>query len=194
MAIAQQFSGVGGTAANPFTITPASQGGTGVFGQVPGVIGLPPVEQQLQSVLPGLQGSNAEVGQDILSNLQGNLSPGTQNALQNSAADTGVSTGMPGSNLDWNSLYGNIAGASTSQQQTGLQEYDSTIPTVSGTQTVAPDLETQVAYQNAVDAASPNPVDSGVADIGLTIGNQLLGGSGYSTTGGAASGGGGGCY
>jgi hypothetical protein len=105
---------------------------------------------------------NSAASSDILSNLNGTLSPGTQNALQNASATYGVTSGMPGSDLTWNSLYGNIANASTTQQQTGLSEYNSTIPTVSGTQTVSPDLQTQIAEQNAVDNASPNPTEAGV--------------------------------
>lgn len=176
--------------ANPFTITPPSQGGTGVFGQVPGIVGLPPVESQLASVFPGLQGANALASNDILSNLSGTLSPGTQGALQNASADYGVTSGMPGSGLDWNSLYGNIANASQQQQQTGLSEYNQTVPTISGTQTISPDLQTQIAFQNAVDIASPNPVDAGIANIATNIGSQLLGGGGYTTTSGDATSGG----
>lgn len=178
---------------NPFRVDPGFQGGTGVFGQVPGNLGLPPVAADLGAQLPGLEGMNDAASNDILANLSGNLSPGTQNALQNASAEYGVSSGMPGSGLNWNSLYGNLANASTQQQQTGLQEYNSTLPTVSGTQTVSPDLQTQIAFQNAVDAASPNPVDSGVADIAATIGSQLLGGGAYNVNTGSQSGSGGGC-
>jgi hypothetical protein len=149
-------------ATTPFQLYPASQAGAGAFGEVPGDVGVPQVASDLQAQMPGVPAMNSAASSDILSNLNGTLSPGTQNALQNASATYGVTSGMPGSDLTWNSLYGNIANASTTQQQTGLSEYNSTIPTVSGTQTVSPDLQTQIAEQNAVDNASPNPTEAGV--------------------------------
>jgi hypothetical protein len=148
-------------ATTPFQLYPASQAGAGAFGEVPGDVGVPQVASDLQAQMPGVPAMNSAASSDILSNLNGTLSPGTQNALQNASATYGVTSGMPGSDLTWNSLYGNIANASTTQQQTGLSEYNSTIPTVSGTQTVSPDLQTQIAEQNAVDNASPNPTEAG---------------------------------
>ena len=150
------------TAPPAYNINPQSQGGTGTFGQVPGNIDLPNVSGDLASQIPGLGKLNTAASSDIASNLAGTLSPGTENALQNAAATYGETSGMPGSDLTWNSLYGNIAGASTAEQAQGLSEYNSLIPTVSGTQTLSPDLMTQVAEQNAVNTASPNPVDAGV--------------------------------
>jgi hypothetical protein len=173
---------------NPgFSLNPNPQSGSGVFGQVPGQLGVPPVAAQLGQELPGLPNLNAAASQDIASNLSGTLSPGTQNALQNASATYGVTSGMPGSGLTWDSLYGNIAGASTAEQQLGLQEYNQTVPTVSGTQTVSPQLQEQVAMQNAIDAAAPNPTDAGIANIAFTVGNQLLGGGGYNTGNAAAA-------
>jgi hypothetical protein len=158
-------------ATTPFQLYPASQAGAGAYGEVPGDVGVPQVASDLQAQMPGVPAMNSAASSDILSNLNGTLSPGTQNALQNASATYGVTSGMPGSDLTWNSLYGNIANASTTQQQTGLSEYNSTIPTVSGTQTVSPDLQTQIAEQNAVDNASPNPVEAGV----ISTAEQLLG-------------------
>ena len=166
------------TATDPnagYNINPVSQGGTGTFGQVPGTIGLPPVAAQLQAQLPGLSNLNSSAASDIQSNLNGALSPGTSAALDNAAATYGTASGMPGSGLDWNSLYGNIAGASTAQQNQGISQYDQLVPTVSGTQTLSPQLQTQVAFQNAVDSASPNPVDAGLLSTAETIGSTVAG-------------------
>ena len=110
-------------ATTAFNINPSPQSGSGTFGSVPGAIGLPNPEQNLAGVLPNLTSINSAASGDVLSNLNGTLSPGTTNALQNEAATLGVSSGMPGSQLDWNSLYGNIAGASAAQQAQGLQQY-----------------------------------------------------------------------
>lgn len=143
-----------------FPLTVQTQSGTGSFGQVPGQLTLPPVAADLSAELPGLSNLNSAASTDILSNLQGTLSPGTMQALQDANASSGVGMGMPGSQLNWNSLYGNIANASEQQQQTGLQEYNSTVPTVSGTQTLDPSLMSQIQYQNAVDWAAPNPEDA----------------------------------
>jgi hypothetical protein len=124
---------------------------------VPGVIGVPNPYQDLGNQIPNLSQINRAASNDILSNLDGTLSAGTENALKNASATYGAASGMPGSGLSWNSLYGNIAGASTGQQQTGMQEYDQFAPTVSGTQTVTPGLQTQIAGTNASNSAAPNP-------------------------------------
>lgn len=157
-----------------------------MFGNVPGTLTAPPVSADLAAQLPGLGNLNATASSDILSNLQGTLSPGTQNALQDASASYGAASGAPGSQLDWNSLYGNIANASTQQQQTGLQEYNQTVPTVSGTQTVDPALLSQIQFQNAVDQASPSPTDAGIADIFTGLLGETVGGSGGGD-GGSAS-------
>ena len=138
-------------------LNPTPQAGAGAFGAVPGALGIPNPAGDLSAQIPGLPSLNATASNDILSNLSGTLSPGTEHALQNAAATYGVASGMPGSGLSWNSLYGNIAGASTAEQNLGLQQYNSLIPTVSGTQTVSPSLQTQISGTNASNAASPNP-------------------------------------
>lgn len=140
-----------------FNINPAPQYGSGAYGSVPGPIGVPNPAANLGAQIPNLGSLNSTASGDILSQLQGTLSPGTVNALHNAAATMGVTSGMPGSGLSWNSLYGNIAGASEAQQQRGLQDYSSFIPTVSGTQTVSPNLQAEIAGTNASNAAAPNP-------------------------------------
>lgn len=140
-----------------FNLYPGPQSGSGAFGAVPGNLGLPNPAGDLGAQIPGLGRINSAASGDILSKLDGTLSAGTEHALANAAATYGVTSGMPGSGLSWNSLYGNIAGASEGQQQQGLQDYSNFIPTVSGTQTVPPALQTEIAGTNASNAAAPNP-------------------------------------
>jgi len=141
-------------------LNPAPQTGQGAYGMVPGVLSMPNPAGDLSAQLPGLSTLNATASSDLQSKLGGTLSPGTQAALQNAAATYGVTSGMPGSQLTWNSLYGNIAGASEAQQQQGLQDYPSLTGAVSSTQTVSPALQTEIASTNATNAAAPNPAAS----------------------------------
>ena len=166
-------------------ISPQPQTGSGIFGQVPGDVSVPDISAQLGAEYPGLAGTNTALSGDILSNLQGTLSPGTQQALENQAATLGVTGGTPGSQLDWNSLYGNVANAATNQEALGAQQYNSSVPTVSGTQTVSPALQIPLAQQNSVWNAAPNPTDAGVFNLAM----QALGDSGVSVSGGDGSGG-----
>lgn len=143
-----------------FNLNPTPQAGTGPFGTVPGPLGLPDPYGDISHVVPGLPAMNNSASSAILSKLNGQLSPGTLNALKNAQATFGVQSGMPGSGLSWNSLFGNIAGASEAQQAQGLEQYRGFIPTVAGTQTVNPALQNEIATQNAVDAAAPNPAEA----------------------------------
>lgn len=137
--------------------SPISQSGQGIYGRVPGNLSLPDPFGDISSVYPNLAKTNSGVSEDILSKLGGTLSPGTQRALTDAAASHGVSSGMPGSGFSWNNLYGNIAGASEAQQQQGISDFNQTLPTVAGTETVSPALQTEIGNQNAVNNASPNP-------------------------------------
>ena len=136
---------------------PTPQSGSGAFGAVPGVLTPPNPAGDLGRVVPKLGALNTAASGDILSSLEGTLSPGTEHALQNAAATYGVASGMPRSGLSWNSLYGNIAGASEGQQRQGLGELNSYLSQTSGTQTLSPGLEAEIAGTNASNAAAPNP-------------------------------------
>lgn len=155
-----------------YNLNPQPQAGSGAFGAVPGSLGLPQPYENLSGVVPNLGALNKTASGDILSNLQGTLSPATEHALQTASATFGTASGMPGSGLSYNSLYGNIAGASEGQQAQGLQQYNSFIPTASGTQTVPPGLQTQIAGTNASNAAAPDPSQS--ASYSEQLFNQYL--------------------
>lgn len=144
----------------PFNYAPPPRPGQGAFGMVPGQVGMPSPFSDLSSAYPNLTNTNASVSGNIASELSGQLSPGTTKALQNAAAQHGVSSGMPGlepGSQNLNALFGNVAGYSEGLQHQGLQDYNATIPTVSATQTVKPETQIALAEQNAVNAAAPDP-------------------------------------
>ena len=160
-----------------YNANPSPQGGTSAFGMVPGNIPLPNPAADLGNQYPNLPGTNSAVSGDILSKLGGQLSPATIQQLQNASATYGVQNGMPGSNaipgsLPYSMNLESLGLNSEAQQQQGIQDYNSTIPTVSGTQTVAPALQANIAETNALNAAAPNPAAS--ASYAEELYNQYL--------------------
>lgn len=121
-------------------------------------VSMPTPFADLSHVLPGLSNLNQQASGDLLSMLQGQLSPGTINQIQNYAATRGISGGMPGANIFQNLGARSIGTTSENLMQQGLQSYSPFIQSVAGTQTVSPALQTQINEQNAVNAAAPDPV------------------------------------
>jgi len=144
-----------------YNVSPAPTPGTDAFGKVPGQTALPNPAGDITQQGIDLPKLNPQLSNTISSQLAGNLSPGTTNALQNAAAQYGLKTGMPGmgpqNSLAWNHLFGNIAGFAEGQVAKGQQAYNSTIPTVAGTQTVNPATQIGLSESNAVNLAAPNP-------------------------------------
>lgn len=165
---------------------------TALYGQKPGMLAQPSPYKDLSSVYPNLSASNQAVSGDILSKLKGDLSPETINAIQDNAARFGIDSGMPGSGLQWNKSLRDIGQTTEQEQQQGIQDYNSTIPTVSKTQTESPELEAQIAELNAMIAASPDPVASGLLNTFLSMygGGKGGGGSSGGGFGGGGQGGG----
>ncbi len=149
----------GGAATDPtaYSATPSPQSGTNAFGAVPGSLGIPNPAADLSAQVPGLSGLNQGASDLISDELTGGLSPETLNALRNSNASWAAASGMPGSPFSYNRLFGNVINASEDRRRRGLEDYNRTIPTISGTQTVSPALKTQIASENALNAAAPNP-------------------------------------
>ena len=152
-------------AANPYNYNPTPQGGSGAFGAVPGPVSLPNPAAALAGQYPDLSKTNTVLSGDILSKLGGQLSPATIQQLQNASATFGVNNGMPGANatpgaLPYSMNLESLGLNSEQQQQQGIQDYNATIPTVSSTQTLNPALEAQIAEENALNAAAPNPAAS----------------------------------
>ena len=184
------------TAPYQYPSNPAPQSGQGIFGSVPGPISLPSPFSDLSNVYPNLSGTNAQVSGVIGSQLAGQLSPQVLSNLQNQAATFAAGSGQPGSNAipgtlaNNNNLLGNIRTTEQLQQQ-GLQNYNQLIPTISGTQTVNPALQTEVAGTNALFGAAPNP--SQAASYAQSLFDQYLSAlSGPAGGTGAFRGGGGG--
>lgn len=182
--------GSGGAASSGgFNLHPQPTSGQGAFGAVPGQLGLPDPAGDLARQVPGLSGLNSSASAGIQAKLNGELSPGTLNALKNASAQYGVSSGMPGSGLSSNQFLGNVAGASEAQQAAGIQQYNSYIPTVSGTQTVNPALQNEIATQNSLNAAAPDPTQA--ASYAKQLFDQYLAqmrGPGGGTSGGPGGG------
>jgi len=147
----------GGGTTGGFNLSPAPTSGQGAYGKVPGQLGLPDPAGDLASVYPNLSGTNEEVSNAILRQLRGELSPETVANIQDSAASFGVASGMPGSGLATSRGLRDIGLATEQVQQQGVQNYQSVLPTVSGTQTVSPAQQSEIALQNAINAAAPDP-------------------------------------
>lgn len=146
---------------NPaFNLNPGPRSGAGAFGAVPGAIGAPNPFGDLSGVYPNLSGTNKQVSADILSKLSGTLSPETMNSIKNASAAWGVGAGVPGSGIQTSRGLRDIGLTSEQLQQQGLQDYASLIPTISRTQTVSPELQTQIAATNAQMAAAPDPTQA----------------------------------
>lgn len=159
--------------ANPqFSLNPTARAGQGAFGAVPGAIGLPSPYRDLSGVFPNLSGTNAAVSRDILSKLSGTLSPQTQAAIHDAGAAWGLSSGVPGSGIQENRTLRDIGLTSEQQQQQGLQDYASLVPVISGTQTVSPNLQTEIAATNAQFAAAPDPTQA--ASYAKTLFDEYL--------------------
>lgn len=132
----------------------------GTYGTQVQPVNLPNPSAALQSQIPGLPNINNQLSSLISGELSGNISPQTLQMLKNTSATNGVTTGMPGSGLNIENLLSNEGLTSNAIQQEGVGNYNSTIPTISGTQTLNPALELAGNTQNAVSAASPNPTDA----------------------------------
>jgi hypothetical protein len=127
------------------------------YGQVPSSISIPPnVFTQLSGAVPNFGANTSGTGNVIQSQLAGTVSPMTLNALKTGAAQFGVASGMPGSGLETNQLFGNIAGFSEGQQEKGVQNYLNEVGTLSRTMT-DPNLAATISARNTDLAAAPDP-------------------------------------
>jgi len=151
-------------AQNPFDFSGfsnfGSSGGSSghtAFGTVPNPIGVAPnIFTQAGGAIPNFGNLTRGTSDLIGSELSGQVSPQTMNALKTASAQWGVNSGMPGSGLQNNNLFGNISGYSEGRQRQGLQDYLSTLTGVGHTLT-DPGLATEVAARNSNLAAAPDP-------------------------------------
>jgi hypothetical protein len=150
-----------------YNVAPGTQPGSGPFGSVPGEVGLPNPYQNLASVFPDLSQANASLSGNTLSELQGGVSPATLNALGQAQDQFGITGPI---NTSPESL-----GLTDEQlQNLGLNTFAGSIPTISTTQTVSPEVEAQIAQFNAQQAAQPNPTSSALASAGSSAIGAIL--------------------
>ena len=162
-----------------YSLNPSPTAGVGIYGAVPGQLSAPTsVAQQLQQTVPGYGGLTSAATGDIQSELAGTLSPQTMSSIQNYASAHGVALGQPG-----NSPIANEIGLSTTGntvqglQAKGLNDYN-TLTGTAGSQQIDPALQTQIAEQNSVNAAAPNPESA--AQYALSLYQQYMNPSGNS--------------
>lgn len=143
--------------ATTYNINPTARAGQGTFGAVPGVQMAPPsIWDELNQNVGGYGGLDASATGVINSQLAGYLSPSTQRNIQDYAAARGVSLGQPNSPI-MNEIGMGLTGTSTEQlQNQGLTNYNNLTSTLAGTQQ-NPQLLAEIANQNAVNAAAPDP-------------------------------------
>ena len=140
---------------------PSPTGGSNTAtGMVPGPINLPNPAGDLAGQIPNLGGINASIFGNLYDQSRGIIPQGDVNFMRDQSAARAVGGGMPG--LSPGSLFGNqnarnLGLLSYQLQQQAAQQYPSLTGAVSQTQTVNPALQTQIAEQNALNAAAPNP-------------------------------------
>lgn len=147
-------------------------GGSAAYGSKPQDIPMPNPFGDLSSIYPNLGATNNQVSSNIMSELQGQLSPATINNIRNNAASFGVSSGMPGSQLQGYSGLASLGKTTEQLQQQGLNDYLNSITGISKTQTVDPALQTEVNTQNSVWNAAPDPTAAATTQQSLF--NQYL--------------------
>lgn len=160
------------TGTGGYNVNPSPQAGYGAYGGVPGALGLPSPGEDLAAVYPNLSETNAEVSKNIMSQLRGELSPDTIAQIEDSAAAWGVRAGMPGAGIAFNRGLRDIGLQSEAVKQQGIQNFNAVTPTIKATQTVSPELQTEVSLQNAINAAAPNP--TAAASAAQSLFNQYL--------------------
>lgn len=178
-----------------FNLSPSPTTGQGAYGAVPGQLGLPNPLGNLVGVLPQLPQINQGVSGAINSASQGQLSPDVLAQIRDNSANYGVSSGMPGSGLAANRGLRDIGRTSLDQQHWAAQAYPGFVGAVSGTQTVSPALQNEIATQNALNRAAPDP--NKAASAAQKLFNDYLakmGGSGGSKSPAGGYGGGSGGY
>jgi hypothetical protein len=148
-----------------YNANPSPQGGSGLFGAVPGAVQMPNPFSDLSKVYPNLAASNTAASGDVMSNLSGILSPDVLNQIQTAGAQNAFSQGLSGSGFAGNELLDAVGQASQQEQSTGEGQYNTVIPQITQSQTVAPSTEAEIAESNAISAAAPNPTLSGLANI-----------------------------
>jgi hypothetical protein len=123
----------------------------------PGVISAPPsIYDQLKENVPNYGNLTAGASGAVGNELAGRLSPETINLLQDKGASMGAAGGIPGSQFSNNQFLASLGLASENLQHEGIGDYNNLTSTVGATQQ-NPNTLVDIATQNAIDAAAPNP-------------------------------------
>ena len=155
------------TTAPGFSTNPAPQAGAGAFGGVPGIIGLPPnLYEQVNKNIPGIAPAGGKSASVINSELAGQVSPDVQNLLQEKSAAMGVTAGVPGSDFQKNNLVQSLGLNADQMQHQGVADYLGFL-TGTGSTMTDPKLAVDVATQNALDAAAPNPAAANAENMSV---------------------------
>jgi hypothetical protein len=150
-----------------YNVTPGNQSGSGPFGGVPGTVALPQPYADLSSVFPDLGQANQDLSSNILSELEGGLSPGTLDALGQAQDAFGIKGPINTSPMS-------LGTTSTALESQGVGNWAGLLPSVSTTQTVSPEVEAQIAEFNAQQAAAANPTSSAAAGIASSAVGAIL--------------------
>lgn len=135
--------------------------GADVYGSKVAPVAMPNPSADLAKQFPNLAGANQSASDLINSQLKGQLGPDTINAIKDAGAAWGFQMGVPGSSFAENNTLRNLGLTKLAVQNQGIQNYNQTIPTVSGTQTVRPETQADINLQNNVNAAAPDPTAAG---------------------------------
>lgn len=189
--------------------------GAGIYGGQTAQIGIPPnTFTQASQAIPGFAGNAQAANSFLNSELLGQLSPASKQILQDKSASWGVGAGIPRSGLAQDQWDTGLVAQTLGLQQHGLSDLGNYAQWLGGMQT-NPALAAQIAEQNAITAASPNPtmvaqelqneqnkgkwgkiIGSTIGTVGgyvlggptgAQIGGQLGGNIGYTAGGGMAS-------
>ncbi len=118
---------------------------------------MPNPAADLAAQYPGLTNQNEQISSNVMSELEGNLSPETLNSIRDASAVYGVTSGMPGSGLQTNRTLRDLGLTTEKVQGQGLQDYLNAITGISKTQTLAPELQNEINTQNSIWASAPDP-------------------------------------
>jgi hypothetical protein len=171
-----------------------------IFGSKPAPVPIPASTWQETQSIPGMPQLNQNVQNILNSELMGNISPQTSEAILNQAAARGVNLGMTGGAYGNDLAIGLTGQTSQGLQQQGLNNAMGYEQAVAGQQ-LNPALVSDIQQYNNQVAAAPSPVASGLFGLGTNIlgtvlGAELLGSSigagsaGANAASGAASAGG----
>ncbi len=143
-----------------YNISPTPVDNKSTFGHNIGMLGQPvSVYDQLKQNVPNYGALTQSATSNIGGELNGQLSPQTMDTIQNSAATKGVAGGYGGSQFQDNNELANLGLTSEALQHQGLTDYNQ-FATTTGQQQQAPELQYEVASQNALNAAAPNPAEA----------------------------------